>query len=508
MKSHKHVFIIIVIWVAAAIPVPVTPTIQAQDSLTITAELLADFETTIEAGMETFNVPGAAVAVVQDGEIVYAQGFGVRNRETGAPFTPDTVFRVGSTTKSMTSLLIAMLVDEGVLDWDTLVIDLIPDFALPSAELTQSVRVRDLMGMGTGLGDATNVLDWDRLSVTDLIESLASAPVLAEPGELFHYNNDVYAVAGYLGPLAAGVPSGDLLPAYATLMQEHVFDPIGMATTAITDDPSTLSDNFSVSYGFFPLDGVDGIRAMPFSAINSLAPVGSTSSTARDMALYLITQLNGGVTPDGTRIVSAENLAETWQPQTTIVDTLAYGMGWLIEDYEGVQIIWHDGGIDGFRTEISMLPEANAGLVILTNTLAGQWFNLAVRYTFVDMLFGMETETPAPPDQLADAYRQTVAAFADVVDMYEADAITADVVAPYLGEYEMGWRVELFDDGTLWVLRPGHEFIVLPLEGAFYFGSGGPWMGVEVRFTAGDDGQIVMSLYAGERLIADARKTE
>jgi CubicO group peptidase (beta-lactamase class C family) len=171
----------------------------AAASPTITPELLADLDATVPAAMTTFDVPGAAITLIQDGQVVYAKGFGVRNLATGEPFTADTVHRIASTTKSMTSMLVATQVDAGLFEWDTPVQTIYPDFQLPTPDLTRSVTVRQLMGMATGLGENPIELYFDLYTPKYWMASLAAFPILAPPGTEFHYNSTLYAMAGYVG---------------------------------------------------------------------------------------------------------------------------------------------------------------------------------------------------------------------------------------------------------------------------------------------------------------------
>jgi CubicO group peptidase (beta-lactamase class C family) len=137
---------VLVVWVALPLRVGF-----AQADPPVSDEMLAQFEALVQSEMAYQHIPGAAVAVIQDGAVIYSQGFGVRSVATGEPFTPQTQFRIGSTTKSMTSLMIAQLVDEGVLDWETPVVEIYPDFQTSDPDLTAALTVRDLMSMGTGL---------------------------------------------------------------------------------------------------------------------------------------------------------------------------------------------------------------------------------------------------------------------------------------------------------------------------------------------------------------------
>ncbi len=402
----------------------------------------------------------------------------------------------------MTSMMIATLADEGVLDWDTPVIEIYPEFRLPTEELTQSVTVRELMGMGTGLGTMilSIILLWDEYPATKLLTALATFPVLSEKGH-FHYNDQLYASAAYIAAIAAGHADKDLLDAYKSLMQARVFEPIGMESAVIADDPSVLSDDYAVSYSFSLAGGPEALEKAPYAALYADAPAGGVIASVTDMARYLITQLQKGVSPDGVPVVSAENLTETWQPHTTITDVppwatppASYGMGWIGERYGDVQIIWHEGAIDGFRSELAMLPEANAGIIILSNSSTGEWFNKAMRYRLIELLYDME---PQASEQVAASFQEQLEELAAAA-MFASAEVDAEAVAPYLGNYEHGWRLEQRDDATLWLVRPGWgwELRLLPTPDG-YVVSNGDALGAQIGFAAGEDGKLKLMISFG-----------
>ncbi|CAA9321028.1 MAG: Beta-lactamase, partial [uncultured Chloroflexia bacterium] len=429
-----------------------------------TEELLAGFEATFVEEMNNFGVPGAAVAVVQGGEIVYAEGFGARNVQTGEPVTTETVFRVGSTTKSMTAMLVATQVDEGLFDWDTPVVDLVPTFSLPNEALTQQVQVHDLMGMGTGLEDGLSYLYWQRPSAQVLFDTLVDSPVIGELGKVFYYNNQMYATAGYLGPIVDGVPYGQLPETYAALMQKRIYGPIGMKA-AITEDSAVVSDNYAVGHETTVLGGPESLATMPNQLLAAVAPAGGTATDVVSMARYLITQLNEGTAPDGTRVVSAENLARTWVPQTPLpvppsagVDFEGYAMGWVAINYNSVEIRNHSGGTGGFRTDMLFVPEAELGVVVVTNSFSGQWFSNAMLFELVDAYFGLESDTT---EQRLERYHAHLGDLAAKAESVVSPTVEAESVSPLLGEYERGWRVELRDD-TLWAVGNGYTLRLLP----------------------------------------------
>jgi beta-lactamase class C len=401
-------------------------------------------------------------------------------------------------------MMIATLVDEGVLEWDTPAIEIYPEFKLPTEELTQSVTVRELMGMGTGLGTmtlSTIILLWDNFSATELLSALATFPVLSEKGH-FHYNNQLYTSAAYLAAIAAGYAGEDLVDAYKSLMQARVFDPIGMESAVIADDPASVSDDYAVSYSFSLAGGPEALEKVPYAAINADAPAGGVIASVTDMARYLITQLQKGVSPDGVRAVSAENLSETWQPQTPITETDAppwatppasYGMGWIDERYGDVRILWHEGGTDAFSSEMAMLPEANAGIIILSNSSTGEWFNKAMRYSLIELLYDMEPQASAV---VTAVFQGQLEELTTAAAMFASARVDAEAVAPYLGNYEHGWRVEQRDDETLWMVRPGWELQLLPTPDGYVVSSGNA-LGTHIGFAAGEDGKLKLVISLG-----------
>ena len=221
------------------------------EPLRLTDDLLAEFEVYILDAMKLFNIPGAAVSVVQDGEIVYANGFGVREFGKSDPVTPETLMMVGSVTKSMTTMLMATLVDDGLMDWDTPVIDVLPTFALADPELTKEITVRNLVCACTGVPrrDFEVFMNYDDLSAEDIVESLASFELFTDFGEAFQYSNQMVATGGYVAAAAAGAEYGSLYNGYVQALQERVFAPIGMTSTTLSFDEVQASNNYGTPHG-------------------------------------------------------------------------------------------------------------------------------------------------------------------------------------------------------------------------------------------------------------------
>jgi CubicO group peptidase (beta-lactamase class C family) len=459
----------------------------------------------IEAAMGTFNMPGAAVAIVQGNEIVYRRGFGLRNLQSGAPVTERTRFRVASNTKSMTALQVATLVDEGILGWDERVIDIWPAFRTPEPDLTRSMRVRDLFGHATGLGEPLEFYLADgSYSPLVVLQSIADLPVVSPPGATYHYNNTLVAAAGYLGALRMGTDADALGEAYADQVQQRVFGPIGMADAAITDDPRPLGDDYATPYTPFLLGEYS---VTPFISVYGIGPSAAAVASVTDMARYLITQMNGGVAPDGTRVVSAMNLTETHRPGIDVLsdvpsrlpspllaDTTAmhYDMGWFDRTFrDGRRLLWHAGGIDGFASLMGFFPGERLGFVILTNAdpSAGSIFTFSVQSSLLSRLFGLNRDIPA---SLAAAVpsileqRNTLAAQTRPVD--------PEAVRPFLGLYSTGFLLELVSPNTLYLRHDVRTMQVMALEDGGYVVLNGPLMGRRIDFSVGDSGGALMAI--------------
>jgi len=421
----------------------------------ITDDMLTEFENLIESEMDYFNIPGAAVAVIAGDEVVYAQGFGVRDLASGEPFTTETQFRIGSTTKSMTSLIIAQLVDEGALTWDTLVTDLFPDFQTADPDLTAKLTVGDLMGMGTGLvSSQTDGLYWGDWDVDSILNAIANMKIGGEFGEFYAYNNEVYALSGYAAVLASQLEP--TLESYKALMQERVFDPIGMSSAIITEDTTLLSDNYSESYETGLLSGEPTLMGNP--PIGVIAPAGAVWTDIEDMAQYVITQMNGGVTPDGTRIVSAESLAETWEPGVLLefdapgIENTTYGKGWVLQTYHDIPIRYHDGGWAGYSTQMFILPADDVALIVFANSTEGALFGTALNYAFVERVHDLEPAAVETTHELTEQTRAQIEQARAVISTDVGD------VSAFVGTYDNGWTVELRDDDTMWVSRGAWAF--------------------------------------------------
>nr|MBA2596953.1 beta-lactamase family protein [Chloroflexia bacterium] len=349
---------------------------------TLTAEHLAELDAYIATMLEKTQIPGAAVAIVQNGQVIYENGFGVREVDQPEPVTPETLMMIGSVTKSMTATMAATLVDAGRLRWDTPVVDLLPGFAVADPDLTQAMIVRNAFCACTGLPqrDADFILNSDDYTPESLIASVAAFPLAAPLGKLFQYSNQMFAIGGYAATAAASGETDDLYDAYVRVMGEQLLAPLGMTRSTFSLEEVEASGDYAGSHGrelsgaYVPvaLDDED-------SFVRAVAPAGALWSSAAEMAHYVQMELGRGVGPDGTRVVSAENLDATWQSQVAIPAPPAtgggedlppelvamgqgYALGWLIGDYGGERLLTHSGETFGFGAQVALLPDADFGI--------------------------------------------------------------------------------------------------------------------------------------------------
>lgn len=451
------------------------------------------FDADVRAEFARQHLVGGAVAVVNSSGQVYSATLGHRSLGRRERVNADTYFRVGSTTKSMSSLLAATSVDQGALSWDQPVTSAWPGFRAPTDQLTTSLRVRDMFGMASGIGVPDGFdLHFGYPSAPQLLQSIVNLPVIAPPNTEFFYNNPVYAAGGYLPVLAQKNPPVDLTGAYNRLMAERVYGPSDMTGARIGDDPRGMVSNFATGN---TLDLKGAARPVPFGAIGSSVPAGGTLATLKDMAAYVRLQLRGGVSVNGQRVVSAANLAECWKPHISTPvnkeldpDTVSsgYGMGWLNQTFnDGTSLVWHNGSIAGFTTFIGMLPERDIGLVVLNNmdtSGAGLLFYQYALNLLLSQRYGLNKGVPQKVQATYDASISTLRAAGR-----GARPVNRAAVAPWLGYYEVGYEL-LMNGLELQLVLGQRPFPLLALPNGNYIASGGLLVGTTVKLSRAVDG--------------------
>ncbi|MEP6631909.1 MAG: serine hydrolase domain-containing protein [Lapillicoccus sp.] len=442
---------------------------------------------------------GGAVAVVSADQVLHTSTYGVRGLKDRKPVTADTSFRVGSTTKSMTAALVATYVDDGTLGWDQKVVDAWSGFRAPTPELTRSLRVRDLLGMGSGIGEPDRMKPGLHFDVTaaQILESAVNLPVVASRvNQTFSYANTIQTVGGYLPLLATGVAPADLAPAWAAAIRDRVFGPAGMTGARLGSDPRGLVENYATGNGF---DLRPKASAMPFAAIGAYAPSGGTLASVSDMAAWVRLQLRRGRSVTGRQVVSAANLAECYLAHVAVPPdqgalpggaSSGYGMGWWHDTFpNGLQVVFHTGAFDGFSTLIAFFPDHDLGLVALNamNPSADLW----TIYSLVLLLSQRFGGNPDLPEQVVAASADRLAHLADLGR--QSTAVDLKRLEPYLGYYEGGWS--LVREGREIQMRIGPRVIPLQvMPDGSYVMAGGTLVGETVRLAKEADGTAHLEL--------------
>jgi CubicO group peptidase (beta-lactamase class C family) len=471
------------------------------EPLPVTGEMIAELEAFIVDVLERAEIPGAAVAVVYQGEIVYADGFGVLEQGGSDPVTAETLMMIGSSTKTMTTLAMATLVDDGLMDWETPVVDVLPTFEVANPALTEQITVENLVCACSGVPrrDFEIIFNYDELSAEDIVESLATFEFFTDFGEAFQYSNQMVAAGGYVAALAAGVDYGYLYDGYLAMMQERILDPIGMDASTFSFDAVQAGGRYATPHSINLNAEYDPISLNYEGFVTPVAPAGALWSNVLDMGAYLITLLNDGVTPDGTRIVSVDNLRYTWQPQVPIGAETSYGLGWILDTYKGLPLISHGGNTIGFTSEMTMLPTADVGVVVLTNAQGTNLISEAIRTRLFELIFELESEA----DELVSfGLDMTAEAFAE---LNIAESVDEEAVTPFLGAYShaaLGALSLDLVDGALFADVGEFRTELRPLlndegETRLYLVYGAPLAGVEVRLLEDDDGILTVVVGSG-----------
>jgi CubicO group peptidase (beta-lactamase class C family) len=413
----------------------------------------------VQQSIDALGIPGAAMALVDRSGVRFAGGFGVR--ELGKPerVDGDTLFMIASNTKGMTTLLLALLVDRGAIAWEQPVTDAFPAFRLGSDEVTRSVRMKHLVSAATGL--PRQDFEWiftfrGDTPASATFDLLRTSLPTSGFGEVYQYNNLMAAAAGYIGGRLAHPEIADVGAAYDAAMRESIFDPLGMPRTTFDMD-AALGGNHAAPHGD-DLFGRPSVAAMDFNYAGVAArPSGGAWSSARELIEYVRLELATGLLPDGTRLVSEENLLARRVPGVAMGDDRWYGMGLCIDRFWGTPVIHHGGSMLGFKSNVYILPEAGIGAVLLTNSENGQSLLRPFRRRLLEVLYEGRPEAVEDVAAAAAANAATLATFrAETVLPADATGLADRYESPELGHIDVLRDADdvVFDFG-LWRSRVG-----------------------------------------------------
>lgn len=395
----------------------------------------------IETMMADFHVPGLGVGIIKDGQIVMAKGYGFRDVEAAKPVTSRTLFAIGSNSKSFTTTLLAMLVDEGKLDWNKPVRTWLPDFELYDDYASRNMTPMDLVSHVSGLPRHDAVWYGRAFTRNQIFQRLKYLEPNTSFRNVWQYNNLMFLSAGVLSERITG-------KSWEEQVRGRLFAPLGMTRSTTSVSEMTKADDFS-----YPYDYTDGkVARIPFRQIDAVGPAGSINASVDDMLKYVSFRMHFGAW-EGKQLVSAKQ-DSVMQTSRAVVpgawlfagvpelgpDTYALGLG--VVGYRGHKVVIHGGGIDGFISQMGWLPNDKIGFVILSNTGntdgGGNPLPNALALYLVDRMLGLP-----PLDWTGTARKQTKMADSAMKAMRAADIKTrvagtapSRPLADFAGRYE------------------------------------------------------------------------
>ena len=431
----------------------------------------AGFDAYVERVMKTFDVPGIAVAIVKDGRVVLAKGYGVRRLGRPERVDADTRFGIASNTKLFTATALALLVEEGKLRWDDPVIRYLPDFAMYDPYVTRELSVRDLLVHRSGLGLGAGDLLWWPASTYDRAE-IARRLRYIKPATSFRsayaYDNVLYLIAGQLIEKLSGT-------SWEEFVRARILVPVGMTSSTVRHADAAGSGNVASTHA--EVDGV--VRQVAPMTSDNTNPAGGINATATDMARWIIVQMDSGrIAPAAAgvperRLFSPASTRELWSivtplrpggPKPAGFDHLrpnlaGYALGIGVQDYRGTLMLQHSGGLPGYVSLVTMLPAKRLGVAVLTNQ-ESDFALSAVTFQAIDALLGVTL-----PDYLTyySARRDTMRA--RLARESRRAVVTRDstsgpslALGKYAGQYEDAWygRVDITREGSGLVMRFAH----------------------------------------------------
>ena len=355
-------------WILLILLLVIFPSVSRSQDLA--AKLQEIDEYAAKAGRD-WKVPGFAIAIVKDDKVVFAKGYGVRQLNKTEAVDKDTLFAIASNSKAFTAAALAILVDEGKLKWDDKVIKYLPWFELYDPWVTNEMTVRDLLSHRSGLETFSGDLLWyeSNYSREEIVRRARFLKRASGFRSRFGYQNIMFVTAGEVVSAIAG-------KSWDEFVRERFFVPLGMTRTITTYKQLVSASNIATPHN--EMGGT--LRAIKIGNVDNAGPAGGIESSVADVAQWIRLQLGRG-TFAGKKIFSAERSREMWTPQTIVggiseqsekfnptLHFSLYGLGWLLNDYQGRKVVSHGGGLDGMISRVAMIPEENLGLVVLTNS--------------------------------------------------------------------------------------------------------------------------------------------
>lgn len=341
----------------------------------------------VEKALTDWQIPGVAVCVVKDGKVVVMKGYGVRELGTTNKVDENTLFMIGSNSKAFTATALAMLHIDKKLSLDSPVITYLPGFKLYDPWVTKEATIRDLLchrlGFETFQGDFM-YFDSD-LTTAEVREKFGRVKPLYSFRSRWGYTNAAFMTAGEIIPKVSG-------QTWAEFLKEKIFTPLEMNNTLALSKDISMAANKASAHTV--AQGV--LKKIPYGNIDNLAPAGSISSSVNDMSHWVLAHLNFGKYND-KQVIPQGAIMQTWTPNSILgngghrfnrAHFSLYGLGWFLEEYSGRKIVSHTGGVNGFVTSVTLVPEEKLGIIVFTNTDANSFYE-SLKNEIMDAYLGL-----------------------------------------------------------------------------------------------------------------------
>jgi CubicO group peptidase (beta-lactamase class C family) len=356
-------------------------------TLACTADLPPDdLDQSIEKAMTDWNIPGLAVAIVKDGQVVHLDGYGYQNIDEKTLVDEDTTFGIGSSSKSFGAAVIGALVHEGELDWDDNVVDHLPEFQLADPYVTRELTVRDLLCHRSGV-ETNNIIFFGSVTRDDIVYKARFLRQAASLRSRFDYHNIMILTAGQVAARVAGT-------SWDEAVREKIFQPLGMSRSCTSISEFDRYTNVSTPHVW--KDGK--LVTIPWLNVDNTGPAGCINSSASDMTKWIQVHLDEG-RHAGQEIWNADVQRQMFSPHTILPGRMTgqpaghtnfglYGLGGMMHDYRGKKIVHHGGATDGMGAFVGLVPEEKLGVAILHNTTQSPLLTLLF-YGIVDSYLGV-----------------------------------------------------------------------------------------------------------------------